>query len=93
MAVTFSVSVSDAWAQRMLPAIGARAVGIEGHFVVQKLLQAAGAASVDDLTAKQKAELVCLFDLWNLTSQYESSSAADAARQAALQSAIDDFNG
>jgi hypothetical protein len=93
MAVTFEVTVPDVWAQRMLPAVGERALDIEGHVIVQKVLQAWGEAAVDDLTGKQKAELVCLFDLWHLTAKYESSVASDSARQAALQSAIDDFNG
>jgi hypothetical protein len=93
MAVSFTITVPDVWAARFLPAVEERASGIENHFVVQKVLQAWGVASVDELTGKQKAELVCLFRLWSLTSQYEANLAGNTARQAALQSAIDDFNG
>lgn len=93
MAVSFTITVPDVWAQRMLEPINERAFGIEGHNVIQKILIAWGKDDVESLSAKERAELTCLFFLWNLTALYESELASNTARQAALQSAIDDFNG
>lgn len=87
----FIVSMPDVWANRIKDAVNERALGIEQHFVVQKILAAWGKPTVADCTLKERAELICLFTLWNINAIYESENAKNEAYQQALQGNIDEF--
>lgn len=100
MAQTITRTYPDEWVQRLLPAINERATAIEGHRLIQKLLQDRGVTPdekgryhVDGLNVREKAELIIDLTLWKLVQSYEIRAAEELARQQAAQALQDSLQG
>ena len=99
MAQTLERTYPDEWVTRMVPAIIKRAEQVEGHRVIQEILEARGATpdedgkySVEDLTTMQKAEIMVDLFFWKEVQRYEVELAqeqAHAAAQAAMNDPVD----
>jgi len=89
----FTVHIPDSFIARLQPAVVQRAINVEMNPVVQqKLLPWYGVSDVSSLTDKQKAELVCQVHLWQLENQAHRDAEVEAARDAADQDSLDNFN-
>jgi hypothetical protein len=83
MAVDFTLTFTDAQAQRLAPVVTWLAHEIERHPLVQQFLADRGVASVDDLTVRQRATLVLKFYLQRKARMYERELSERAAGEAA----------
>ena len=91
MPITISLTFDDTWAARLAPVVQAKVNDIRAHPIVVGLLAAQGVDSVDDLTVKQQAKLLILFDLLRYTQMHEGDEAERAARQAVVDDVADNF--
>jgi hypothetical protein len=91
MAVSITLTFDDDWALRLRPVVFDRAQKFQRHPVIRALLQSAGVATVDELSTKQVAKLVILFDLLLHTMNYEGDAAERVARNAAVEDVKESF--
>lgn len=88
MSVIITMEFDDEWAGRLAPMVTQAAYDMSGHPIVIALLDSLGIPSVDDLTIKQRAKLIIMFDLLCRLQVFEGDVAEAQARQAI----IDDIN-
>ena len=88
MAVSLTLTFSDTMAQRLAPMVTKRAREMARH---PKVLARLGEQSIDDLTPKQRAELVLRFWLYKDLMLYEREQAEITAGQAAAAAVETDF--
>lgn len=88
MAVTLDIRVADAMAQRLSPMFAKRAREMSRHPKVVAFLDG---REIDDLTPKQRAELVLRFWMYRDLMLYEREQAEIVAGQAAAAAVDQDF--
>ena len=89
MAVSFTLTFTDAQAARLAPVVDWLAHEIERHPKIQAFLNG---SSIDDLTAREKATLVLKLYLFNKCKMYErelAERAAGAASDADVEENMD----
>ena len=80
MAVTYTLTYTDAQAARLAPVVDWLAHEVERH---PKIIEFLDGSSIDDLTAREKATLVLKLYLFNKCKMYERELAERAAGAAA----------
>ena len=86
MAVSFTLTFTDAQAARLAPVVNWLAHEVERHPKIREYLDG---SSIDDLTAREKATLVLNLYLFNKCQMYERELAERAAG-AASDAVVDD---
>lgn len=88
MSVSLTLTFSDTMAARLAPAVTKRAREMSAH---PKILAYLDGRTIDDLTPKQRAELVLRFWLYRDLMLYEREQAEIVAGQAAVAAVNTDF--
>jgi hypothetical protein len=88
MAVSLTLNFSDEMAQRLAPMVTKRAREMSRH---PKVVAHLGENTIDDLTPKQRAELVLRFWLYKDLMLYEREQAEITAGEAAVAAVENDF--
>jgi len=88
MAVSLTLNFSDDMAARLAPMVTKRAREMSRH---PKVLARLGDQTVDDLTPKERAELVLKFWLFRDLMLYEREQAEIVAGEAAAEAVQNDF--
>ena len=99
MAQTLTRTYPDTWVTRIAPAVIEQIRTVEGHKVIQTILEnrgetpdEAGAYSTDALTTMEKVELLVDLFFWTMVKNYEVDDAIETARvdtEAALPDPVD----
>ncbi len=89
----FDVHIPDSFVARLVVPVDRRIETIGfNEMVLNKILPYLGVPDIASLTAKQKAEVVCMYHLWELEVQNHSSTDANDARTAAALDSFNSFN-
>lgn len=89
----FTVHIPDSFVARVVTPVEDRIQAIQGDsVVVDKILPWLGVATVDDLTPKQKAEVVCQYYLWSMVATLHASEEMSLVWNTAWQDTADDFD-
>ena len=100
MAQTLTRTYPDTWVTRIAPAVLAHIESVEGHKVIQTILEnrgetpdSEGVYQTDGLTNMEKAELLVDLFFWMMVKKYEVLAAEEQARDDAIAAVNEPVDG